>query len=101
MNLTPSAFAPAALFVMPFVAWLFYAIGKLVDRLAGRAVLNGASIYNWLTLAYVAVVGLSGNAEGLGRLLVAFSVSWYVGRRLSKKYKAESAANVVSPVTEG
>jgi hypothetical protein len=76
------------LIVSPFIAWAFYGAGLFIDKLAGRKVVNGASIYNWLTLCLVVLAALASRPEHVGRLLVAFSLSWFVGRALSKKYKA-------------
>ena len=84
-----AAFA-ALIFILPLVAWAFYGLGLLVDRLARRRVMNGASAYNWLSLAVLALVALANRPELVGRLVVTFSISWFVARALSKRYKKAS-----------
>ena len=77
----------ALIFILPFVAWAFYGLGLLMDRLAQRRMMNGASAYNWLSLAFLALAALANRPELVGRLVVTFSISWFVARALSKKYK--------------
>lgn len=86
------------IFVLPFVAWGFYGIGLLVDRMAKCPVLNGASLYIWLSVAFVLVLALANRPEAVGRMLVAFSISWFVARALSKKYKQARQGNKSEPV---
>ncbi|GEM_PF-6210704 len=73
--------------ISPFIAWSFYGIGFLFGKIKGMKAFNGASLYNWLTLSFVAFAALSNNPEGMGSLIAGFSVSWFVGRSLSKRYK--------------
>ena len=83
--------------LLPFVAWSFHGIGKLIDKRLGRPAVNGASIYNWLTLAILFVVAVAGGPESFGRLIAMFSVSWIVAFALSKSYRRRAAATDSAP----
>lgn len=72
--------------IFPFVAMAFYGIGNVIGRAAGRPIINGAALYNWLAVAVTFVVGFAVGPETLGRLLFTFSISWFVGWRLSVRY---------------
>jgi hypothetical protein len=75
--------------IFPFVAMAFYGIGNIVGQTVGRPIINGASLYNWLSVAVTFVVGFAVGPEALGRLLATFSLSWFVGWRLSVRYRKE------------
>lgn len=90
------------IFVLPFIAWAFYGVGNLIDKIRGAPTVNGAAVYNWLSLAIVFIAGVGGGPERLGALLVAFSVSWIVGRSLSKKYRYQRDSKSGNPAeTDG
>ena len=81
----------------PFVAWASYGLGLLIDRMLGRSAVNGASVFNWLTLGLVALAALANKPELFGRLLAAFAIAWLVGRHLSKQYKRNALASKLAP----
>ncbi len=72
---------------LPFVVWAVHSLGTLVDRLRGVPTINGAAVYNWLSLGWLFVVGFANGPEQFGSLLAMFSISWVVGWRLSRSYK--------------
>ncbi len=82
--------------VSPFVAWASYGLGLLIDKILGRKAFNGASVFNWLTFGMVVVTALANEPERAGGLAAAFAISWFVGRRLSKKYKLSTSNGVAA-----
>ncbi|MBA9872416.1 hypothetical protein ACUXPM_003894 [Ralstonia sp. 151470066-2] len=77
------------IFLLPILAWILYEIGRLIDRVSGRPTVNGASVYNWLSLAAAFVIGWGAGPDALGVLIVALIPSWIVATRLSKKYRGQ------------
>jgi hypothetical protein len=75
--------------IFPIVAMAFYGVENIIGQLVRRPVINGASLYNWLSVAITFVVGFAAGPEALGRMLATFSISWFVGWRLSVRYRTE------------
>jgi hypothetical protein len=73
--------------VLPFIVWGLHSLGAVVNRMRGTPSINGAAVYNWLSLAWLFVVGLANGPQQFGSLVAMFSISWVVGWRLSKSYK--------------
>ncbi|MDN2672656.1 hypothetical protein OX459_14720 [Janthinobacterium sp. SUN026] len=91
----PKAATTLLMFLTPFVAWAFHGLGEVLNKHLGRNAVNGASVYNWLSLTIAALPALANNPQAFGRLLAAFSISWIVGVSLSKKHKRSHLANAV------
>ncbi|MNK72366.1 hypothetical protein D3C87_918400 [compost metagenome] len=83
------------MFLTPFVAWAFHGLGGMLNKHLGRNAVNGASVYNWLSVAIAALPALANDPKTFGRILAAFAISWIVGVSLSKKHKRSHLANAV------
>jgi len=83
------------MFLTPFIAWAFHGLGGMLNKHLGRNAVNGASVYNWLSVAIAALPALANNPKAFGRILAAFAISWIVGVSLSKKHKRNHLANAV------